>query len=150
MQGELTLVGTTCPIAFDVPVSGDNRLSGSVVVKQTDWGITPYSTLFGTLKVVDDVEVGLDAVLGVGDPDTPAVLPDPQPTTEVEPRPFHLRAPSVDAGVSSFAWTVVFFLVLWLGMRAVGVAGGTAFLVALVAAFPIFLYIRTQGAGRDR
>jgi polyisoprenoid-binding protein YceI len=148
VQGELTLVGATCPIAFDVAVSGDNRLSGSVVVKQTDWGMTPYSTLFGTLKVVDEVEVGLDAVLGVGDPDTPAVLLDASP--ELEPRPLHLRAPSVDAGVTSFVWTVVFFLVLWFGMLAVGVADGTAFLVALVAAFPIFLFIRTQGAGRDR
>ncbi len=38
-------------------------LTGSAVVKQSDWGISPYSTLFGTLKVVDEVEVVLDAVL---------------------------------------------------------------------------------------
>lgn len=61
--GELTLVGKTAPIAFDVAVGDDGTLRGSVVVKQTDWGITPYSTLFGALKVVDEVEVTIDARL---------------------------------------------------------------------------------------
>jgi hypothetical protein len=28
-----------------------------VVLTQTDWGLKPYSALFGTLKVVDEVEV---------------------------------------------------------------------------------------------
>ena len=41
----------------------DGKLSGSAVVKQSDWGITPYSTLFGTLKVVDEVEVAIDATV---------------------------------------------------------------------------------------
>jgi polyisoprenoid-binding protein YceI len=61
VQGELTLVGKACPIAFDLTVGDDGKLSGSAVVKQTDWGLTPYSTLFGTLKVADEVEVVLDA-----------------------------------------------------------------------------------------
>ena len=63
VQGELTLVGKTAPIAFDLTVGDDGKLSGSVVVKQTDWGIAPYSTLFGALKVVDEVEVAIDARL---------------------------------------------------------------------------------------
>ena len=63
VQGELMLVGTTCPIAFDLTVGADGKLSGSAVVKQSDWGITPYSTLFGALKVVDEVEVAIDAGL---------------------------------------------------------------------------------------
>ncbi len=63
VQGDLTLVGTTRPIAFDVAVAGDGRLSAAVVVKQSDWGIKPYSTLFGALKVVDDVEVVVEAAL---------------------------------------------------------------------------------------
>ncbi len=63
VQGELTLVGTTAPIAFDVTVGNDGGLGASAVVKQTDWGITPYSTLFGTLKVVDEVTVELVATL---------------------------------------------------------------------------------------
>ena len=62
VEGELTLVGETRPVAFELTIDG-GRLSGSAVVKQSDWGISPYSTLFGTLKVVDEVEVVLDAVL---------------------------------------------------------------------------------------
>ena len=57
MQGELTLVGKTAPLAFDVAVGADGALSGSAVVKQSDWGIKPYSALFGALKVADEVEV---------------------------------------------------------------------------------------------
>ena len=62
VEGELTLVGEMRPVAFELAIDG-GRLSGSAVVKQSDWGISPYSTLFGTLKVVDEVEVVLDAVL---------------------------------------------------------------------------------------
>jgi hypothetical protein len=60
VEGELTLNGATRPIAFELNVA-DGRLGGSVVVRQSDWGMSPYSTLFGTLKVVDEVEVVLDA-----------------------------------------------------------------------------------------
>ena len=41
----------------------DGHLTGSATVKQTDWRIKPYSALFGTLKVADDVEVAIDATL---------------------------------------------------------------------------------------
>jgi polyisoprenoid-binding protein YceI len=63
VQGELTLVGKTCPVAFDLEVDDQGKLSGSAAVKQTDWGITPYSTLFGALKVADEVEVAIAAGL---------------------------------------------------------------------------------------
>jgi len=63
VRGELTLVGTPSPIAFDLVVGHDGTLSTSVVLNQTQWGITPYSTLFGALKVADEVEVELDASL---------------------------------------------------------------------------------------
>lgn len=63
VQGALTLGGTTSPVALDVAVGADGSLRASTVVKQSEWGITPYSTLFGTLKVVDEVEVALDAKL---------------------------------------------------------------------------------------
>jgi polyisoprenoid-binding protein YceI len=62
VEGELTLVGTARPIAFELAVA-DGTVSGSVVVKQSDWGITPYSTLFGALKVADEVEIVVDARL---------------------------------------------------------------------------------------
>ena len=60
MEGELTLAGTTKPIAFDLEVAGDGALRATVTVTQTHWGMKPYSALFGTLKVLDDVEVVLE------------------------------------------------------------------------------------------
>jgi polyisoprenoid-binding protein YceI len=63
VQGELTLAGTTRPLAFDLAVGDDGRLSGAAVVKQTDWGMKPYSTLFGALKVADEVRVEIDAAV---------------------------------------------------------------------------------------
>ena len=63
VEGELTLAGQTRPIGFDLSVSEGGALSATAVVKQTAWGMKPYSALFGTLKVVDEVEVVLDAHL---------------------------------------------------------------------------------------
>ena len=62
----------------------------------------------------------------------------------------HLRPPSIDKGVTSFLWAFGFFLFLWLGMRAVGVSGGTAFVLAAVAGFGIFFYVRIFGEERPR
>jgi len=57
----------------------------------------------------------------------------------------HLRLPSVDRGVHSFTWALVFFLILYFGMVAVEVAKATSLIVSLVSAFLIFLFIRTRG-----
>ena len=63
VQGELTLAGTTRPLAFDLALGDDGRVTGTAVVKQSDWGIKPYSALFGALKVADEVRVEIDAAL---------------------------------------------------------------------------------------
>jgi polyisoprenoid-binding protein YceI len=63
VQGELTLAGTTRPLAFDLTIGDDGRLTGAAVVKQTEWGMKPYSALFGALKVADEVRVEVDAHL---------------------------------------------------------------------------------------
>jgi polyisoprenoid-binding protein YceI len=63
VEGELTLVGTTRPLVLELAIAPDGRISGSTVIKQTDWQIKPYSTLFGALKVVDEVTVTIDARL---------------------------------------------------------------------------------------
>ena len=52
VTGDLTLVGTTHPITFDLTLA-DGRVNGVAVVKQTDWGMKPYTALFGALKVAD-------------------------------------------------------------------------------------------------
>ena len=57
----------------------------------------------------------------------------------------HLRAPSVDQGVQAFAWSVVFFLYMWLGALAIEVQGGVAFIVSAVAAAAIWLFVRKRG-----
>jgi polyisoprenoid-binding protein YceI len=64
VQGELTLLGATRPLAFDVAVA-DGALSAVAVVKQRDFGMKPYSALFGALKVADEVRVALDAQLSI-------------------------------------------------------------------------------------
>ena len=40
---------------------------------------------------------------------------------------------------------VVFFLFLWIGMLAVGVSGGAAFMLALICGALIFLFVRVLG-----
>ena len=62
----------------------------------------------------------------------------------------HLRAPSIDRGVEAFVWSVVFFLYMWLGALAIDVPGGIAFVVSLVAAAAIFLFIRLRGGDTPR
>ena len=63
VQGDLTLVGKAAPLAFDLAIGDDGALKASAVIKQSDWGIKPYSALFGALKVADEVTVSLDAKL---------------------------------------------------------------------------------------
>ena len=63
VQGELTLNGKAVPLAFDLLVGADGRLSAAVTLKQSDWGVKPYSALLGTLKVKDEVTVEVDGRL---------------------------------------------------------------------------------------
>ncbi len=63
VTGDLELAGGINLIAFDLAVSDDRRLTGSATVKQTAWGMKPYTALFGTLKVADEVQVSIDAEL---------------------------------------------------------------------------------------
>jgi polyisoprenoid-binding protein YceI len=62
VQGDLQLADRTKPIAFELDVL-DGRLTGSAVFKQSEWGMKPYSALFGALKVADEVRVEIDAGL---------------------------------------------------------------------------------------
>ena len=58
-EGELTLGDKTRPLSLDLEVGEDGAVSGTATVTQSDWGVKPYSALFGTLKVLDEVEVSL-------------------------------------------------------------------------------------------
>jgi polyisoprenoid-binding protein YceI len=66
VEGDLDLLGTRRPIAFDLATAEAGRLAGRARFKQSDWGIKPFSALFGTLKVADEVEVAIDAKLPAG------------------------------------------------------------------------------------
>jgi hypothetical protein len=60
LEGELELAGQRHPISFELAGDEDGRLTGSATFKQSDWGMKPYSALFGTLKVADEVEVAFE------------------------------------------------------------------------------------------
>jgi polyisoprenoid-binding protein YceI len=62
VAGELTLRGQTHPLAFEVAAQ-DGTLTASAQIRQSDWGMKPYSALFGALKVVDEVIVSVEATL---------------------------------------------------------------------------------------
>ncbi len=61
---------------------------------------------------------------------------------------FHLRPPSIDKGVVAFLWSFGFFLYLWLGMIAIGIGKGAAFILSAIAGAAIFLYVRIYGEER--
>jgi polyisoprenoid-binding protein YceI len=60
VTGELTLGDRSSPVAFELALD-NGRLTGGATVKQTDFGIKPYTALFGALKVADEVRIGIDA-----------------------------------------------------------------------------------------
>jgi YceI-like domain len=66
VSGELEMNGKTHPLEFELDLGSEGGLSGTATVKQSDWGIEPYSGLFGTLKVRDEVEVTGRASLSSG------------------------------------------------------------------------------------
>jgi len=63
--GDLTLVGQARPESVDVALSqrGDSLFArGTFSVRQTDFGIKPYSAGMGTIKVADQVTFDFEAV----------------------------------------------------------------------------------------
>jgi hypothetical protein len=57
----------------------------------------------------------------------------------------HLRPPSVSQGFASFLWALLFGIVIWAGLLAVGVAFGTALVIGLTLGALIFFYVRLFG-----
>ncbi|MDQ2960164.1 MAG: YceI family protein, partial [Candidatus Dormibacteraeota bacterium] len=63
---DLVIAGKSRPATLVVHVAEDGdgvTVTGSTTVCQTDFGITPYSALFGTLKVRDEVEITVEVRL---------------------------------------------------------------------------------------
>lgn len=65
VTGELTMVGRTRTVSIDLTleVAADTlRAEGAFVVRQTDFGIKPYSKALGMVKVKNDVRIELRVV----------------------------------------------------------------------------------------
>lgn len=63
VHGELTMTGATKPASFELRLDEHGRVSGTLPVTQSQWGIKPYRAFMGALKVRDTVDVVLDAHL---------------------------------------------------------------------------------------
>ena len=59
VSGDLAMGGKTKPVTFKLTGDGGS-INGSATFNQSDWGIKPYSALFGALKVNDDVTVEVE------------------------------------------------------------------------------------------
>ena len=66
LHGELSLHGTTRPLDVPFQAHADApgyRVTGSVRFRQTDFGMTPFSSAGGTIRVDDEIRVDFDLVL---------------------------------------------------------------------------------------
>lgn len=63
VAGDLTIAGTTRPADFQLAFEDGNRITGTLKVTQSDWGIKPYKAMMGALKVRDDVDIVVDVAL---------------------------------------------------------------------------------------
>ena len=59
----------------------------------------------------------------------------------------HLRLPAFAPGVTAFLWAFGLAVYIWAGMLAIGASQATAFVVAAVGGFFIFLFVRLRGSG---
>ena len=60
LEGEFTLHGVKQPLKFDAEEIADEngvRLRGAFTIRQTDFGIQPYSKAFGTIGVADELTI---------------------------------------------------------------------------------------------
>jgi polyisoprenoid-binding protein YceI len=63
VHGDLTLTGASRPVEYELELTPEGRLRGTLPVTQTDHGIKPYRGFMGALKVKDAVDVVLDVKL---------------------------------------------------------------------------------------
>jgi polyisoprenoid-binding protein YceI len=57
IDGTLTLHGQSHPLRLQVSKTGDGQYRATATVVQSQFGIKPYSGMFGALKLRDDVEL---------------------------------------------------------------------------------------------
>ena len=57
VEGTLTILGRDRPFQLKVVQPGENRYRGTGTVVQSEYGIKPYTAMFGALKLADPVAV---------------------------------------------------------------------------------------------
>jgi hypothetical protein len=57
----------------------------------------------------------------------------------------HLKPPSIDPGVTSFIWALVFGLFVWGGLLSIGISQGTSLVLGLLSFGATFLFVRLRG-----
>ena len=62
VHGDLTIMGTARPASMDIAVNG-SKATGTMTLKQSDWGIKPFSALMGALKLADALTVQVEATV---------------------------------------------------------------------------------------
>ncbi|MCW8138016.1 MAG: YceI family protein [Planctomycetota bacterium] len=63
IAGQLTIHGTTRPVTLAVDVGAAGVVTGEVRLRQTEFGVKPYSALLGALKVQDELRVSWEVPL---------------------------------------------------------------------------------------
>lgn len=64
IEGTLALHGASRPVRLQVISPAPGRYRGTAQLRQSDFGITPYSGFFGALKLRDEVTVEFEVELG--------------------------------------------------------------------------------------
>lgn len=62
ITGDLTITGTTQPATVTGNLT-DDTVRATATIRQTTWGIKPFSALLGALKLADDVTLEITATL---------------------------------------------------------------------------------------
>jgi len=60
------------------------------------------------------------------------------------------RLPAFSPGFTSFLWGIGLGAFVWIGLLAVGVSAGTAFVLGLTSAVVIFFFVRLNGEDQLR
>jgi polyisoprenoid-binding protein YceI len=63
VEGSLTLHGRTQPLRLQVSGPTPGRFRGGATIRQTDFGITPYSGFFGALKLKNELTIEFEVTL---------------------------------------------------------------------------------------
>jgi polyisoprenoid-binding protein YceI len=67
VRGTLELAGRSAPIELRVQPAGSGRYQATTTIRQTDFGIKPYSGFLGALKVRDTVDIEVEVDLSVAE-----------------------------------------------------------------------------------